>query len=143
MDDRFSAAATCLCGAVTIRAAAVSSKADACHCGMCRKWGGGPLLAVDAGKEVSFEGEANLTVFNSSEWAERGFCNRCGTHLFYHLKDLDQYIIPAGLFTDLEGRFELTHQIFIDHKPAFYEFANSTSNLTEAEVIAQFAPPQE
>ena len=51
--------------------------------------------------------------------------------------------MPAGLFTDLEGRFELTHQIFIDHKPAFYEFANPTRNLTEAEVIAQFAPPQE
>ncbi|MDX1754541.1 MAG: GFA family protein [Marinobacter sp.] len=141
MAEKFPATATCLCGAVTIQAAALSTKADACHCGMCRKWGGGPLLAVDGGSQVTIEGAEHVTVFNSSEWAERGFCNRCGTHLFYHLKDLDRYIMPAGLFSDAEDRFQFTHQIFIDHKPAFYEFANATSNLTETEVIAQFAPP--
>ncbi|MDC0662726.1 GFA family protein [Marinobacter sp. SS21] len=140
MADTFSETVNCLCGAVSIHAAAVSSKADVCHCAMCRKWGGGPLLALDAGTEVSIEGSQHVSVFDSSEWAQRGFCNRCGTHLFYRLKANGQYVLPAGLFTENQDRLALTHQVFIDHKPAFYEFANRTENLTGAELFAKFAP---
>ena len=35
--------------------------------------------------------------------------------------------------------FEFKEQIFIDRKPSYYEFANQTENLTEAEVFAKFA----
>ncbi len=34
-----------------------------------------------------------------------------------------------------------TSQIFIDEKPAYYDFANKTHNMTGAEVFAAFAPP--
>ncbi|NIT13149.1 MAG: GFA family protein, partial [Candidatus Dadabacteria bacterium] len=52
---------------------------------MCRKWCGGPLMAVNCGTDVTFEGEDNITVYDSSSWAERGFCSGCGSHLFYRL----------------------------------------------------------
>jgi len=32
---------------------------------------------------------------------------------------------------------------FIDRNPSYYEFANQTLNLTEAEVFAKFAPTEE
>jgi hypothetical protein len=38
--------------------------------------------------------------------------------------------------------FEFTEQIFIDRKPAYYDFANQTVTLTEAEVLAKFAPSE-
>lgn len=142
MSDTFSASASCLCGAVTINAAAVERDAGACHCGMCRKWGGGPLLAVDCGTEVSIDGEENVGVYDSSDWAERGFCNKCGTHLFYRLKGTQQYVLPAGLLADQQDQFRLTSQVCIDDKPGFYDFANQTRNLTEQELFAMYAPPQ-
>jgi hypothetical protein len=127
----------CLCGAVRFSANEFSKKAGACHCGMCRKWGGGPLMAVDCGAEVAFKGEENITVFDSSDWAERGFCKKCGSHLFYRLKQNQQHMIPVGLFDDQQP-FVFNHQVFIDKKPAFYSFANETKNMTEAEIFAMY-----
>jgi len=106
---------------------------------MCRKWGGGPLLAVDCGTDVSFAGEEDISIFDSSAWAERGFCNQCGTHLFYRLKESKQYIMPAGLFDD-EERFVFDEQVFIDEKPSFYCFANKTKDMTGAEIFAKYGP---
>ena len=37
--------------------------------------------------------------------------------------------------------YAFTSQIFIDEKPAYYDFANKTHNMTGAEVFAAFAPP--
>lgn len=127
----------CLCGKVTVKAEQVALMAGACHCQYCQKWGGGPLLTLDAGIEVKLDGACFVSTFNSSDWAERGFCNNCGTHLFYRLKQNGQYFIPAGLFEQLTN-VVLDHQIFIEQKPAWYCFANQTTELTGAEVFAQF-----
>jgi hypothetical protein len=130
---------SCLCGAVRITASSASNKVGACHCGMCRKWGGGPFMEVDCGTDVIFEGEDHITVYDSSEWAQRGFCKKCGSHLFYRLKETRQYMIPAGLFDDQEY-FVFDNQVFIDRKPSFYNFANKTKNMTEAEIFEMYSP---
>jgi hypothetical protein len=132
----------CLCGAVHISASTMSNKVGACHCSMCRRWTGGPLLAVDCGSDVSFDGKENIEVFDSSQWAERGFCRKCGSHLFYRLKQNNQYIMPIGIFDNCE-KAVFDHQIFIDEKPDYYDFANETHNMTGEEVFAQYAPPSE
>ncbi len=131
----------CLCGAVELTVTSENSKVDACHCGMCRRWGGGPLMSVRCGSEVTFAGEENISVYESSAWAERGFCRKCGNHLFYRLKDANAHEVPVGLFDSQQG-FELALQVFIDRKPAFYSFANITEEMTEAQVIEKFAPGQ-
>lgn len=142
MTEKSERKGSCLCGAVRVSAAAADDSVGACHCGMCRKWAGGPFFAVECGSGVSFEGEDNIAVYASSDWAERGFCKHCGSHLFYRLKRTDDYVIPAGLFDDAEG-LALNLQIFIDEKPPFYEFANQTKNMTGAEVFAQFGASPE
>ena len=133
---------SCLCGAVSLSATSMNHQVAACHCSMCRKWGGGPLLAVECNSDLSFSGEENIGVYQSSQWAERGFCNKCGSHLFYRLKQNGQYYIPVGIFDNSEG-LVFEHQVFIDEKPEYYSFANETTNLTGAEIFAQFAPPSE
>jgi len=139
MSDVMEGKGSCLCGATRFTAKSISNKVGACHCGMCRKWGGGPLLAVDCGTDVSFAGEESISVFDSSAWAERGFCKKCGTHLFYRLKESKQHIMPAGLFDD-EGSFIFDEQVFIDEKPSFYCFANETNDMTGAEIFAKYGP---
>ncbi|MGP4845237.1 GFA family protein [Marinobacter sp. 1Y8] len=128
----------CLCGKVAVKANRQDS-VEACHCGMCRQWSGGPYLAVHCGSDVQFVGFDNVTVYSSSDWAERGFCKACGTHLFYKLKGADDYAIPAGLFQS-GAEFSLASQIFIDRKPGYYSFANTTPEMTEEEVFARYAP---
>lgn len=129
----------CLCGSVTVSFEVNKSTFDACHCGMCRKWSGGPALTIDGGKNISFKGEEFISVYNSSAWAERGFCKLCGTHLFYRLKDSNYCNFPLGLI-DGADKFKFQMQIFIDSKPQCYEFLNKTETMTEAEVIAKFGP---
>lgn len=129
----------CLCGAVRL-GSPDAREIGACHCGFCRRWGGGPLLAVHCGPQVRIEGGDQVTVFASSEWAERAFCSRCGSHLYYRLLATGEYFVPAGLFESDD--FELASQIYIDRKPGYYAFANSTPMLTEQQVIDRFAPPE-
>lgn len=142
MPDVTLAKGSCLCGAVSFSTTSMNPHVAACHCGMCRKWGGGPLLAVECNSDVSFSGEEHIGVYQSSEWAERGFCHQCGSHLFYRLKESQQYYIPVGIFDGSEG-LVFEHQVFIDEKPDYYSFANKTKNLTGAEIFAQFATPAE
>jgi|SRR5690606_35680028 len=128
---------TCLCGAVKVTARTKSNHTEACHCTMCQKWGSGPFFSVQCEGDVSFEGNEHIVVFSSSEWAERGFCKTCGTHIFYRLKQEGFYAIPIGILAD-SGHWEFTEQIFIDEKPTFYSFAEETKRLTGEEVFAQY-----
>ncbi|WP_295535159.1 GFA family protein [uncultured Pseudacidovorax sp.] len=129
----------CLCGAVRVDSPD-AREIGACHCGYCRRWGGGgPMLAVHCGTGLRVEGEAQVGVYASSDWAERAFCTRCGTHLYYKLLPTGEFFVPAGLF-DTDD-FEITQQIYVDKKPGFYALSNQTPELTEAQVLAQFAPP--
>lgn len=140
MGNTIKTTGTCLCGSVNVSVELDKTTFDACHCSMCRRWGGGPALTIDGGKNISFTGKEFITVYNSSDWAERGFCKNCGTHLFYRLKNSDYCNFPLGLLKDTE-HFKFHMQIFIDNKPQNYEFANQTETMTEAQVIAKFGPP--
>ncbi len=100
------------------------------------------LLVVECGSDVHFERNDSITVFSSSDWAERGFCSKCGSHLFYRLKKEGHYAVPVGLLDDGE-QWVFDQQIFIDEKPSFYSFANQTKNLTGAEVFAEYSAPPE
>jgi len=127
----------CLCGRVSITAKKASNDVGACHCTMCRRWGGGPFMEIDCGADVAIHGGDNVSVFDSSDWAERGFCGNCGTHLFYRLKESGQHMVPVGLFEDSES-LVFKGQVFVDEKPDYYEFANETKNYTGAEIFAIF-----
>lgn len=126
----------CLCGAVRL-VAPDSREVGVCHCGYCRRWGGGPLLTAHCGPDLVVEGSEHVGVYASSDWAERAFCKLCGSHLYYRLRSTGAYFVPAGL---LDGQhFELVMQIYIDCKPDYYELANQTPVYTEQQVIEMFA----
>ena len=135
-----SGSGTCLCGAVTFTAEGVDPHYHACHCGMCRRWSSGPLFAATA-ERVSFRGEDSIGRYESSDWAERGFCKACGSNLFYFLKPAGQYVLSVGAFED-PTPFRLEGELFIDLKPEGYDFAGEHERLTEAEVFEKFMTPE-
>jgi len=98
-------------------------------------------MSVGVGS-VQFEGEANITRYASSAWAERGFCSRCGSHLFYRVKEPEQYVMWLGAFED-QTPFGLAGEIYIDDKPASYDLAGDHPRVTGAEFLASIgmAPP--
>lgn len=142
MSAYFEGKADCLCGSVSITVQSEGKGIGACHCNMCRKWSGGPYIEINCGSNVSFEGKEHISIFNSSDWAERGFCKNCGTHLFYKLTENNQHMVPAGLF-ELDEDMVFDTQVFIDKKPSYYSFSNKTNDMTGAELFAKFAPTEE
>ena len=95
-------------------------------------------MVIHGGSNVAIEGEENVQIFEFSDWAERGFCRICGTHLFYRQKDPVQYMLPVGLFSAVDS-FVFEREIYVDSKPEFYCFANKVEKLTEEEVVDQAA----
>lgn len=144
MTDRSSRTGRCVCGAVTFEAVESTAEVSACHCGTCRRWGGGPFVDIDGGTQVHFSGEDHVRIFASSEWAERAFCGTCGTHLYYRLKGTGSHYMPAGLFDD-QSDFTLSREVFVDEQPHYYGFANPTERFTGPELMALFAgdPPSD
>lgn len=138
MSDKIDISGKCLCGSVAFTAQIAEPHIGACHCAMCRKWSSGPFMEVDCGSEVTYKGEENISLFSSSDWAERGFCAKCGSNLFYRMKESGQTMMAVGLLDDDSG-LVLKGQVFIDEKPAFYSFAEKTENLTGAELFALFS----
>ena len=124
----------CLCGAVRMRVSHAEPHVSACHCNICRHWGGGPFLSLECRQAPEFDGLEHVATFASSDWAERGFCTRCGTHLFYRLKSAEFYAVPVGLFAE-GASWPFTLQVFIDAKPENYAFANATDTMTGEEVF--------
>ncbi len=140
MSDQLNLTGRCMCGAVTINATARKPSVSVCHCDMCRRWSAGPFMGVGC-QSVTFQGEENVSRIRSSDWAERGFCNKCGSNLFYHVVENGDYQVAAGLFDD-QSQMRLSLQVFTDAKPEFYAFSNQTRMMTGEELMALFAPPE-
>ena len=134
-----SATGHCLCGAVKFTAEGVEQHIHGCHCSMCRRWSGGPMLAASV-ESIAFEGEENIKRYDSSEWAQRGFCRECGSSLFYYLKPANRHIVCTGAFDDTAS-FELAGEIYVDEKPSFYDFAGDHPRQTGAEFMASLNQP--
>ncbi len=135
----------CMCGAVRFTAKLTKLEFGACHCEMCRRWTGSALLGITVPQaNVTWQGTETVSRIQSSDWAERAFCNKCGTPLYYHLTaegpmsaDLE---LPIGLLDDAGG-LTMTNEIFIDQKPDSFTYAGEGRHtMTRAETFAKYAP---
>ena len=86
-------------------------------------------------KSLKVSGEEFLEAYASSEWGERCFCKKCGSVLMWRARDNSHLVVSAGALED-RGGLKLATQIFIDEKPAYYDFANETPRMTGAEFVA-------
>ncbi|MEM1383992.1 MAG: GFA family protein [Pseudomonadota bacterium] len=141
MGETEKATGQCLCGAVRFHADKVG-QSDVCHCGMCRRLNSGPAFAAEA-QGLVWQGEENITVYKSSDFAERGFCSLCGTGLFYRLTgDMPSYTNINTFLLDDQSGLDLVTEIFVDEQPAWYAFAGERKRMTGEQVIAEFMSAQ-
>lgn len=136
----------CLCGAVKITATPVGGSLTACHCDMCRRWSSSAFVAFEA-ERGSVEVSGPAKTITTSDWAERAFCTECGSPLWYRITlegpMQGRMQLAAGFFKDAAGG-KLALEVYIDKKPHGYAFegADTRQQMTEAEVIAMYAPPE-
>lgn len=120
---------SCLCGETKLTVNRLGNEITACHCSMCRKQTAGPIFYTEevAFNQIHFNQEETISIFRSSEWAERGFCNQCGTFLFYRYQKEKQAYLNAELFEELTAEALFNEEIFYADKPDYYDFANETN----------------
>ena len=82
--ERMSKRGGCQCGRIRFQAAVDPDGAYLCHCRMCQRATGAPVVAWLTVRRAAFawiEGEP--AVYRSSPKAERLFCRRCGAQLVF------------------------------------------------------------
>ena len=131
-----------MCGAVTFRISELASEFGSCHCKMCQRWAGSALLGLTVPKEtITFEGSENVKRYQSSEWAERAWCDTCGSNLWYRVTAEGPYSgtyhMPIGLLDDASG-LQMNREIFIDEKPDAFAFSGARDRLNTAQTLALF-----
>lgn len=137
----------CMCGAVRFAATDVPDQFGICHCEMCRRWTGSALLGVSVPTDrIRWTNEAQIATLQSSEWAERAWCRRCGSALYYRVTAEGPFYgkteVPIGLFDDPNG-FTLDNEIYYDMKPDSFAFVgDGHRKLTRQQCLEKFAPPE-
>lgn len=114
----------CYCGAVRYRAKGVGREVTECHCSQCRKQSGHRYASTGAKlADIVIEGAANITWYRASPDAERGFCSRCGSHLFWKPSD-QAYIGILAASLDEPSGLRLAKHIFVEDKGDYYEITD-------------------
>lgn len=127
---------SCLCGAVSFETEELVSEVTACHCTMCNRWSSSPFIAIQLKDEFSINGRENITIYESSGWAERTFCKKCGTQLFYKSKEPEFYHFNAAIFPLNNKINSISIEIFTDKKPSYYHHLDENSKkMTEKDVF--------
>jgi hypothetical protein len=87
----------CQCGSVRYQTTSLVDNAHICHCRMCQKAVGNffaALVSTPKAQLVWTRGEPKK--FQSSALVERGFCEKCGTPLFYNDQQSENIGITIG-----------------------------------------------
>lgn len=125
----------CLCGAVQISLASPKERVEICHCEMCQRWGGACYAGL-TGEQFTVSGEASIRKFRSSSWAERAFCGRCGSHLWYEFLPAKHMSFLAGLFSDA-AEYPVEKEIFVDERSRWCTLPGDHVKQTGPEVIKE------
>jgi hypothetical protein len=120
----------CLCGALRIAAAAPPESICYCHCRLCQRSSGAPVLAWASFPAASFRYLSGTPQrYASSAHGEREFCGHCGTQLLFrsaHEPDLVDLNVGA---MDQPERYRPTHHIHC---------ASAIAWLAEADTLPRY-----
>ena len=119
----------CLCGSVQYEVHGPLRSVIACHCEQCRRASGHFVAATAAHREhLTITQDDGLRWYKSSAWARRGFCQHCGSNLFweqtskageYSNDDIDHISIMAGTLDKPTG-IEIGKHIFTEYAGDYY-----------------------
>ena len=111
---------SCLCGNITFSLKNLRNVVN-CHCEECRKFHGNYAAFTKVKLEdiyISNEKQINWYQLKKDQ-AKRGFCNNCGSSLFWKAVD-DSDICVSASALDVPTELKTTHNIYTDNASDFY-----------------------
>ena len=116
--------ASCLCKGVSIYIKGQLRPVINCHCIQCTKTHGNFAAYTNVLDEnVIFKSKKTLKWFNSSFKARRGFCNKCGSSVFYKKNGSKSVSLSAGLLQNPTNLKTISH-IFLHNKRDYYRLTD-------------------
>jgi hypothetical protein len=131
MTEQGGATGGCECGAVRYAVQGPLRPIVACHCTQCRRITG-HFLAATAARLGDFRliKDAGLKWYNSSSVARRGFCEVCGSTLFWAPNERDYLSIAAGSLDD-SASLRLVCHIHVADKGRYYEIEAGVPQIAD------------
>lgn len=110
----------CLCGDVRFQIDGPVGPLHACHCTICRRQSGHFVVSAEVQRaDFTLIEDRGLKWFASSDFARRGFCQSCGSALFWDAGD-DKINFSIGSLDQPTG-LRLASHIYLDEKADYYE----------------------
>ncbi len=121
----------CLCGSVRFEIDEAQTEFRACHCSSCRKMSGHYWSAFHvASDKFRFTEQRGLKWYNSSDWAERGFCKECGSSMFFRMNDKDGLEVAPGSIDGKTGARIVGH-IYVGERGDYYDLTDGLPTWEE------------
>lgn len=115
---------SCHCGVVSFEVTGPLRDVIYCHCKQCRKQTGHFVAATRADdKALSISGGCNLTWYEASPEAQRGFCSTCGSLMFWKAHGSEHTSIMAGSF-DAPSGLKSGFHIYVNDKGDYHEICD-------------------
>ncbi len=115
--------ASCLCGSVSFVLNGPLDDVVACHCTQCRKQTGNYWSSTHTkDSDLVFTGKDTLAWYISSPGIKRGFCNACGSTLFWKRDGEDITSVCVGAIDGATG-LKLGGHIYCENAGDYYEIA--------------------
>ncbi len=111
----------------------------ACHCTQCRRMTG-HFMAATAARRADFRLSSGVALkwYSASPEARRGFCEECGSTLFWDGVGRDYISIAAGTLDDATG-LEIACHIFVAEKGEYYVIDGSAPQIADGIFSVPFA----
>lgn len=122
MRDASPVSGGCLCGAIRYEAEVYLDNAYYCHCRICQKSSGAPAeIAVFIKPGTLRFTKEEPKYFQSSPFAQRGFCSHCGSRLIWRsLKHADKDGLTVGSLDHPEAIVPVEH-ICVENQLPWYK----------------------
>ena len=122
---------SCMCGSVLYEITGDCREIIACHCNECRKASGHFTAATATIPEnLKLVNEAGLKWYRSSSIAQRGFCQNCGSTLFWKPDSGDRISVYVGTI-DGQTKLALSSHIFVEEKGDYYEIEDNVEQYAK------------
>lgn len=112
----------CLCGDIRFTVRGTPQEVSACHCGQCPRQSG-HVWASALVPETEIDITGQVTWYDASPAAKRGFCPRCGAFLFWTAHDEDTISFALGALDTPTG-LKLQKHIFTADKGDYYDIGD-------------------
>jgi hypothetical protein len=128
----------CLCGALRFLVTAPALDAGYCHCRMCQKNSGAPVVAWATFPSTNFAWtEGKPDTYASSSHAKRQFCSKCGSYLvFLSTKSPNEVSVNTASF-DHPEKFPPRRHIYAGSRIGWFKTEDALPSHADAGPAAQ------